>query len=270
MSERVQAFIVLIIITGAVGYLPLMSPSPLSGPGFPVMSVESISFGTSPFGQTENFFVHLGKMNVNRENGSVAIQSVASMRSFIGDRVNATYSFILPSEQVTLPSQSPGGRLALQPGRLLISSLNVSGSSSFPFITIEESVLSNASYALPQNSSTYYNLSLSYENSTFSLLVDREVYVNGTATNVSLTIENQGGNSTILLSFRLPSTSFSFSLQQFLTSNAEFTSRVLDYYQMQVLQEKSIATMDYLYSALIGASIFAAIVLSLYLYYRKK
>ncbi len=147
---------------------------------------------------------------------------------------------------------------------------HVSGSSSFPFITIEESVLSNASYALPQNSSTYYNLSLSYENSTFSLLVDREVYVNGTATNVSLTIENQGGNSTILLSFRLPSTSFSFSLQQFLTSNAEFTSRVLDYYQMQVLQEKSIATMDYLYSALIGASIFAAIVLSLYLYYRKK
>ncbi|MEM0140713.1 MAG: hypothetical protein QXN66_01565 [Thermoplasmatales archaeon] len=271
MIWKLHLLVTFVIIVGSIGYQ--VSAAPVNSPenaGFPVISIDQIMLGPNQFNGSETFVTDFNALSIIKTDESIILRSNLNLSTVIGDRISASLSLIMPSRNYAVQTGPVGQTETFESGRLLISSLNVSGQASFDYVSVAE--LIPAHLVTPFNgSSRFYNVSIVYGNSTFSLLVPREVMVNNTLENTYINIVGYENNSMLIVSFALPSSGdFSFSLEQYLSSAFQIRRNVLNYYELQVSETKGIQTPNYLDSAIIGVALFLVIMAFLYIYYRRK
>ncbi|MEM0127735.1 MAG: hypothetical protein QXO03_01430, partial [Thermoplasmatales archaeon] len=236
--------------------------------GFPAINVEEIAFGTTQFSSSEVFVTHFNELSITRSNGSTEISSWSNQSTIIGDYLNADLSFVLPSHNLVLPTGQEGNNVVFDSERLLISSLNISGHTSFRHLSLVE--LIPAYLEINNSNSKFYNFSFAYDNSTISLLIPREIESKGFTIMTAANGTDEGGNSRISLSLTLPSGNFSVSLDQYLYSAFPIRQDALRYYYLQAQGTSGATPYEYLNSALIGCALFFVVVVFLYIYYRKR
>ncbi|MEM3810001.1 MAG: hypothetical protein QXV40_01485 [Thermoplasmatales archaeon] len=268
MNVKSFAIIFLLFLILIAYQLPATPASTKEGGEFPAISVDEIAFGATQFSSSEVFVTHFNELSIIESNGSTEISSWSNQSTVIGDYVNAYLSFIIPSHNLIIPAGQGGNNIVFYSERLLILHLNISGHTSFRHLSLVEFI--PAHLEIYNTTSKFYNFSLSYDNTTVSLLIPREIETKGYAFMIETNATEEGGNSTISVSLTLPSDNFSLSFNQYLYYAFPIRQDVLKYYSPLAQGTNEATPYLYLNSALIGCALFSVVIVFLYIYYRKK
>lgn len=276
--------VVLVAIATITAFAPAAAVSAGSSPEkVPIIGIASVSLGNVPFGSTETFHIHPGKSSVQRTSDVLNLYFDSSVVSPINDTMSLNDSIHLSKNplKVNFPVQNGTYNLSNPPQQSYINSISIEGNSSYSYLTIVESIptqeiyLNGTSIAGAQHvqNSSFYNLTAHFDNLSFVLYSPGAVTVGKILSPVSLYIDAAGAGRNSLLSFSFPLNGghFSFVFNQVLSSGQPINNYVLSYYQingfksplMQNLASNSV-------SIAIGGSIFAVLILGIFVYYKRK
>ncbi|MGC8562873.1 MAG: hypothetical protein ACP5UZ_05310 [Thermoplasmata archaeon] len=285
MKQLLTAITVLIVIATIIAFTPAIAQGAATTvEKVPMITVEDVQMGNSPFGSVEQFQIHFGKSVVKRTGSSLDLSFANNLVSPINDTLSFNDSIHLSKNQITENFTGKNGtfKLVTPPQQSYLNSMTISGNSSYSWLTIVEmvpasSITMNGLYANGThriNSSGIYNLTIDYSGYPFVLHSPGLVYVGGYLTNVSLLVNNSINEGRAFISFSFPITDGSFSVvfNQVLTSSQQINNDVMSYYQinsgfqsplLQNLVSNSI-------SIAVGGAIFLIIIIGLFAYYKKK
>ncbi len=249
----------------------------------PMIGLASVELGNSPFSSMETFQIHPGTPAIQRTSHVLNLSFSGNVVSPINDSLSFDDSIHLTTNPLSVdyPVHNGTYRLSIPSQRAYLNSISIQGNTSYTYLTIKESIPTQGislggqpvnSTRLVQNSDIY-NLTIEYGNSSFVLHSPGLVSVGGALAQVSLSISSamKGGISYLKFTFPIKDGSFSFVLNQVLSSAQPINNDVINYLQVPGF---SSPLLQHLFSNTvsvgIGIAIFLVLVLGLFIYYRKK
>jgi hypothetical protein len=282
LRQVVAIVLVLFLVATVISFYPAEGMQVNNGTfKVPLVSFISVGFGNEKFQPIEIFHVHHENSKEHRDQKSINLSFSDDFSSSLKDSVLLNYSIHISKAPMVshFPLQNGTVSITIPSERSYLGTLNLSGSTSFPYAVLVEEVPSVAleiystdTSALQKDfPSAIMNFTVQYGNSSFTLYSPRYVEVGNYLSPVSLRINNGSGYSLLSFSFPIKDGNFSFTFNQVMSSKENVNNYVMSYYQLQNFSNPFMT--NFLANALsltIGGAIFVFLIAILFIYYKRK